>query len=75
MEKQAPCREPNMGLDPGTLGSHPESKTDTQLLSHPGIPSFYLKKKKDFIDLSERDRDRAQAEGRRQKDEEKQTAL
>ena len=22
-EKQAPCREPNAGLDPGTPGSHP----------------------------------------------------
>ena len=22
-EKQAPCREPNVGLDPGTPGSHP----------------------------------------------------
>ena len=23
-EKQAPCREPNVGLDPGSPGSHPE---------------------------------------------------
>ena len=23
-EKQAPCREPDMGLDPGTPGSRPE---------------------------------------------------
>ena len=22
-EKQAPCREPDVGLDPGSLGSHP----------------------------------------------------
>ena len=22
-EKQAPCREPDVGLHPGTLGSHP----------------------------------------------------
>ena len=36
--KQAPCREPNGGLDPGTPGSHPELKADTQALSHPGIP-------------------------------------
>ena len=34
-EKQAPCREPNTGLDPRTLGSHPEPKADAQLLSHP----------------------------------------
>ena len=25
-EKQAPCREPNMGLDPGSLGSYPGLK-------------------------------------------------
>ena len=27
-----------MGLNPGTLGSHPELKADAQPLSHPGIP-------------------------------------
>ena len=37
-EKQAPCREPDMGLDPGSPGSHPEPKADAQLLSHPGVP-------------------------------------
>ena len=37
-EKQAPCREPNVGLDPGTSGSRPEPKAGTKLLSHPGIP-------------------------------------
>ena len=26
-----------MGLDPKTLGSHPEPKAEAQLLSHPGI--------------------------------------
>ena len=36
-EKQAPCREPKVGLDPGTSGSCPEPKADAQLLSHPGI--------------------------------------
>ena len=36
-EKQAPHREPNMGLHPGTLGSHLELKADTQPLSHPGV--------------------------------------
>ena len=25
-EKQVPCREPDMGLDPGSPGSHPELK-------------------------------------------------
>ena len=37
-EKQAPCKKPDMGLDPGTPGSHPGLKAGTQLLSHPGIP-------------------------------------
>ena len=37
-EKQAPCREPDVGLDPVTLGSRLEPKADAQPLSHPGIP-------------------------------------
>ena len=37
-EKQAPCREPDVGLDPRTLGSQPEPKADGQPLSHPGAP-------------------------------------
>ena len=37
-EEQAPCREPDVGLDPGTPGSCPEPKADAQLQSHPGIP-------------------------------------
>ena len=37
-EKQAPCREPHVGLDPGTPGSRPEPKGDAQPLSHLGIP-------------------------------------
>ena len=41
-EKQAPCREPDVGLDPRTPGSHPEPKADTQPLSHPGVPGFYF---------------------------------
>ena len=45
-EKQAPCREPDVGLDPGTPGSGPESKVGTKPLSHPGIPlKIKLKKK------------------------------
>ena len=36
-EKQAPCGEPDVGLDPRTLGSPPEPKADTQPLSYPGI--------------------------------------
>ena len=37
-EKQAPSGKPDVGLDPRTLGSHPESKSDAQSLSNPGIP-------------------------------------
>ena len=33
----ASLQEPNAGLHPGTPGSLPELKADTQLLSHPGI--------------------------------------
>ena len=37
-EKEAPCGEPDAGLDPGIPGSPPDLKADTQPLSHPGIP-------------------------------------
>ena len=37
-EKQAPCGEPDAGLDPRTMGSRPEPKADAQPLSHPGVP-------------------------------------
>ena len=37
-EKQDSHREPNVGLDPGTPGSLPEPKADTQPLTHPGVP-------------------------------------
>ena len=39
-EKQPACGEPNVGLDPRTLGSQPEPKADAQSLSHPGAPVF-----------------------------------
>ena len=35
-----PKGEPDVGLDPRTLGSRPEPKADAQALSHPGIPTF-----------------------------------
>ena len=38
-QKQAPCREPDAGLDPGTPGSCPELKADAKRLSHPGVPT------------------------------------
>ena len=37
-EKEAPHREPDVGLDPRTPRSHPESKVGAQPLSHPGVP-------------------------------------
>ena len=37
--KQAPLREPDVGLYPGTPGSRPGAKADAQVLSHPGVPS------------------------------------
>ena len=37
-EKQAPCKEPDMGLDPGNPESCPEPKADPGPLSYPGVP-------------------------------------
>ena len=37
-EKQAPYREPDVGLDPRSPGSCPEPKAEAQPLSHPGVP-------------------------------------
>ena len=39
-EKQAPCREPDAGLDPVTPGSHPGPKAEAKLLSPPRDPKF-----------------------------------
>ena len=36
-EKHAPCREPDVELDPRTLGLWPKPKRDAQPLSHPGV--------------------------------------
>ena len=41
-EKQAPYRESNVGLNPGTPGSHPRLKAGAKPLSHPGIPLMGL---------------------------------
>ena len=35
-DKQAPCGDPDVGLDSRTLGSQPERKVDIQSLGHPG---------------------------------------
>ena len=41
-EKQSPCKEPYVGLDPGTPGSRMGPKASAQPLSHPGIPDQYI---------------------------------
>ena len=41
-EKQDPCREPDVGLDPGTPGLCPELKADAQPLSYPGVPASFF---------------------------------
>ena len=41
-KKQAPYREPNVGLDPGTPGSHPGPKAGAKPLRHPGCPGFAI---------------------------------
>ena len=41
-EKQAPCQEPDVGLDPGTPGSRPGPNAGAKLLSHPGIPQVHI---------------------------------
>ena len=37
--EQAPSKEPDVGFDPETPGSHPGPKAGTKPLSHPGIPT------------------------------------
>ena len=39
-EKQAPCWEPEAGLDPGTPGLSPGPKAGAKPLRHPGIPQL-----------------------------------
>ena len=41
-EKQAPCRELDVRLDPRIPGSQPEPKADAQPLSYPGAPPFLV---------------------------------
>ena len=42
-EKQAPCREPDVGLDPRTPGSRPEPKADAQPLASLIMPILQRK--------------------------------
>ena len=39
-EKQAPCREPDVGFNPGTPESCLGPKVDAQPLSHPDVPNL-----------------------------------
>ena len=40
-EKQAPCREPDAGLDPRTLGSRPKPKADCSTTEPPRHPPYW----------------------------------
>ena len=44
-EKQAPCREPDVGLNPGSPGSRPGLKAGAKPLSHSGCPYSVFKKR------------------------------
>ena len=48
-EKQAPCGEPDMGLDSRIPGSRFELKADTQPLSHPGSQDANMISYKDKV--------------------------
>ena len=37
-EKQAPCKEPDVGLNPGTPGACSGLNASAKMLNHPGIP-------------------------------------
>ena len=41
-EKQAPCREPDVGLDLGSPGSGPEPMAGAEPLSPPGDPLHWI---------------------------------
>ena len=41
-EKQASRREPEVGLDPGSPGSHPQAEGSAKLLSHLGCPLRWI---------------------------------
>ena len=49
-EKQAPCREPNVGLDCRTPGSQAEPKTGTPTTEPPRLPKW-INLKKRFLGL------------------------
>ena len=67
-EKQAPCREPDVGLDRGTRTwvsrSRSVLKANTQPLSHPGVPMALKKKKRFYLFIHERHREKGRDTGR-----------
>ena len=52
-EKQAPCGESDVGLNPRTLGSHPELKADARPLSHPRAPEVEHSNSKEMVEGSQ----------------------
>ena len=48
-ERQAPCREPDVGLHPRTPGSRPGPKAGAKPLSYSGIPRIKILKTKNYI--------------------------
>ena len=78
-EKQAPCKEPNVGLDPRTPGSRPGPKAGAKPLRHQGCPTMLFLKNILFIHERERGREGGREGGReretqRNRQREKQTS-
>ena len=48
-EKQTSCGEPDAGLNPRNPGLLPESKADTQSLSHPGTLILYFQRREELM--------------------------
>ena len=46
-----PAEEPDVGLDPGTLGSCPELKADAEMTVPPRCPDFFVFKQKKHVDV------------------------
>ena len=63
-EKQAPCREPDVGLNSGTLGSRPEPKADAQPLSHPGVSGVLYQRDILYLLMRHTERGRDTGKGR-----------
>ena len=65
---QAPRREPDGGLDPGTPGSRPGPKAGAKLLSHPGIPIYLFIHERQRAGECQRHRQREKQTPRREPD-------